>query len=81
MRLLQLAILTALVTVFGHAAPITQKPDANSGVKEDPVIAAGKTPPFSPSWHYCMTACDCSRFSKDKQPEEYVGSAHLFTYG
>ncbi|GKT52513.1 uncharacterized protein ColSpa_12694 [Colletotrichum spaethianum] len=71
MRFTQLTLFT-LLTAHGLAAPATQKPDENSFAKESgSSIAAGKTPPFNPNWHYCQTKCDCAkRFDKSTQGED-----------
>ncbi|KAI3538627.1 hypothetical protein CSPX01_09371 [Colletotrichum filicis] len=58
MRFFQVTLFT-LFTAHGLAAPTTPKPDTSSLAEADPLIEAGKTPPFNPLWHYCQLACRC----------------------
>ncbi|GKT64149.1 hypothetical protein ColTof4_06524 [Colletotrichum tofieldiae] len=70
MRFTQLTIFILLPTL-GLAAPATQKLDQSFPKDVDPLIAAGRTAPFNPDWHYCQTKCDCAkRFDKSTQRDE-----------
>ncbi|OHF01661.1 hypothetical protein CORC01_03151 [Colletotrichum orchidophilum] len=71
MGFFQLTLFTLLATQ-GLAAPTTtRKPGFDSLAKEDPVIAAGKTPPFNPLWHYCQMACRCEDLKEKDRDASY----------